>query len=147
MTKAFFSYNYNIIYFIIMFAFLKDAINELSHVVWPTKKESRIYMYYTVGIIVVMTVILSVIGIIFKEILQQGRQTINPSNTTNTHNNTVDNWEAFNIDNSNIDVKTNEDGNNIENETNKENNETKEEENKTEETNVTPTTDTENINQ
>jgi preprotein translocase SecE subunit len=42
--------------------FLKDAMSELEHVVWPTGAESKKYMIYTVGVIIIMAALLAVIG-------------------------------------------------------------------------------------
>lgn len=87
-----------------MFNFFKDAYNELSHVVWPTKKESRTYMYYTVGVITVMTIILALIGMAFKEVLTQGRHLVNP----NASNIITPNDIQFTTDDENITVETTE---------------------------------------
>lgn len=89
-----------------MFNFFKDAYNELSHVVWPTKKESRTYMYYTVGVITVMTIILSLIGMAFKEILTQGRHLVNPN--AQVRNIITPNDIQFTTDDENISVKNTE---------------------------------------
>lgn len=62
-----------------LFQFFKDSINELSHVVWPTKKESRTYMIYVVGVIVFMSILLAVFGFIFKTGLKETKQIVNPS--------------------------------------------------------------------
>lgn len=86
-----------------MFNFFKDAYNELSHVVWPTKKESRTYMYYTVGVITVMTIILSLIGMAFKEILIQGRHLVNPN--AQVQNIITPNDIQFTTDDENISVE------------------------------------------
>jgi preprotein translocase SecE subunit len=45
-----------------MFDFIKNALAELEHVVWPTESESKKYMIYTVGVIVVMAALLAVLG-------------------------------------------------------------------------------------
>lgn len=89
-----------------MFNFFKDAYNELSHVVWPTKKESRTYMYYTVGVITVMTIILSLIGMAFKEILIQGRHLVNPN--AQVQNIINQNDIQFTTDDENISVENTE---------------------------------------
>lgn len=89
-----------------MFNFFKDAYNELSHVVWPTKKESRTYMYYTVGVITVMTIILSLIGMAFKEILTQGRHLVNPN--AQVQNIINPNDIQFTTDDENISVENTE---------------------------------------
>lgn len=45
-----------------MFKFFSDAKQELEHVVWPTPNETKKYMYYTVGVIVIMAALLSITG-------------------------------------------------------------------------------------
>ncbi len=45
-----------------MFKFFSDAKQELEHVVWPTQNETKKYMSYTVGVIVVMAFLLAVVG-------------------------------------------------------------------------------------
>ena len=45
-----------------MFDFIKNALAELTHVVWPTRKESGRYMAYTVGTIVIVGLFLSILG-------------------------------------------------------------------------------------
>ncbi len=64
-----------------MFTFIRDSFGELEHVVWPTPKETRKYMNYTVAVIVIMTIILSVVGYFFRESLLFARHTINPNST------------------------------------------------------------------
>ncbi len=44
-----------------MFSFIKDAFSELEHVVWPTDTESKKYMTYTIGVIIVMASLLAVL--------------------------------------------------------------------------------------
>ena len=41
--------------------FIKESTEELEHVVWPTQAESKKYMLYTVGVIVIMATILAVL--------------------------------------------------------------------------------------
>lgn len=43
-------------------SFFKKSLEELDHVVWPTNAESKKYMLYTVGTIIVMATLLTVIG-------------------------------------------------------------------------------------
>lgn len=50
-----------------MFSFIKNAFGELDHVVWPTPKETKKYMYYTISVIVAMGVFLAVLGWIFRD--------------------------------------------------------------------------------
>jgi preprotein translocase SecE subunit len=42
--------------------FLKESLEELDHVVWPTNVESRKYMAYTIGTIVVVATLLAIAG-------------------------------------------------------------------------------------
>ena len=42
--------------------FIKESTEELEHVVWPTQAESKKYMLYTVGVIIVMASMLAVLG-------------------------------------------------------------------------------------
>jgi preprotein translocase SecE subunit len=42
--------------------FIKDALSELEHVVWPTSAESKKYMIYTIGVIITMAALLAVLG-------------------------------------------------------------------------------------
>ena len=47
--------------------FIKDAIAELEHVVWPTPTETRKYMTYTVGVIVILGAFLAILGYILRD--------------------------------------------------------------------------------
>ncbi len=47
-------------------SFLKKSLEELDHVVWPTNVESKKYMIYTVGTIVVMATLLSAVGYVIQ---------------------------------------------------------------------------------
>ncbi len=67
-----------------MFKFISNAFKELSHVVWPTPKETRTYMYYNLVIIVVMTIFLALVGYGFRTILQQTKYLVNPSSQITT---------------------------------------------------------------
>lgn len=60
-----------------MLTFIRESFRELEHVVWPTQKESRTYMWYTVAIIVVMTVYLAAIGYVFQTALKATRHALN----------------------------------------------------------------------
>lgn len=62
-----------------MFKFISTAFKELSHVVWPTTKETRTYMYYNIAVITVMTIFLALVGYGFRFALQQTKHTINPT--------------------------------------------------------------------
>ncbi len=46
--------------------FIKDSAEELDHVVWPTNVESKKYMVYTVGTIIVLSIFLSIIGYVLQ---------------------------------------------------------------------------------
>lgn len=54
--------------------FIKNAIRELEHVVWPTPKETRKYMNYNVWTIIVVTLILSVLGFALSTTLTELRK-------------------------------------------------------------------------
>lgn len=43
-----------------MFKFIKEALSEFDHVVWPTPTETRKYMLYTVGTIIVVGLLLAI---------------------------------------------------------------------------------------
>lgn len=45
-----------------MFKFIQEALTELEHVVWPTQNETKKYMTYTVGTIVVLASLLAILG-------------------------------------------------------------------------------------
>ena len=45
-----------------MFTFIQKALTELEHVVWPTPAETKKYMIYTVGVIVVLATFLAVLS-------------------------------------------------------------------------------------
>jgi preprotein translocase SecE subunit len=45
-----------------MLKFIREASSELEHVVWPTPKENKKYMMYTIGVIVVIGLFLSILG-------------------------------------------------------------------------------------
>ncbi len=45
-----------------MIKFIKHAFSELEHVVWPTAEESKKYMIYTVGVIIIMATLLAILG-------------------------------------------------------------------------------------
>ena len=45
-----------------MMKFIKESLAELEHVVWPTPTETRKYMNYTVGVIIVMATFLAILG-------------------------------------------------------------------------------------
>ncbi|MBS9784362.1 preprotein translocase subunit SecE [Candidatus Gracilibacteria bacterium] len=62
-----------------MFNFIKESLRELEHVVWPTPKETRKYMNYNIGVIIALTLFLSVLGFIFSMSLSTARGIIHPS--------------------------------------------------------------------
>lgn len=49
-----------------MIQFIKDAFTELEHIVWPTPNESRKYMLYTIGTIVVISLFLAATGYLIR---------------------------------------------------------------------------------
>ena len=53
--------------------FIKESLEELDHVVWPTQAESKKYMIYTIGVIVVMASILAVLWYSIRGGLQWAR--------------------------------------------------------------------------
>ncbi len=53
--------------------FIKDAQGELEHVVWPTNNETKRYMLYTVGTIIIMASLLAVLGFGFQQSLRAVR--------------------------------------------------------------------------
>ena len=52
-----------------MFKFIKEASQELDHVVWPTPTENKKYMMYTIGVIVSIGIFLAVLGYIISKSL------------------------------------------------------------------------------
>jgi preprotein translocase SecE subunit len=54
-----FLYTFYVI-FLSMFKFIKESLAEFDHVVWPTPTETKKYMYYTIGTILVVGVLLAV---------------------------------------------------------------------------------------
>jgi preprotein translocase SecE subunit len=53
--------------------FITEAQSELEHVVWPTPNENKKYMTYTIGVIVVIGIFLSVLGYIINNSLLMAR--------------------------------------------------------------------------
>ena len=45
-----------------MMKFIRESLAELEHVVWPTPTETRKYMNYTVGVIIVMSAFLALLS-------------------------------------------------------------------------------------
>jgi preprotein translocase SecE subunit len=58
-----------------MFKFIKDAMTEFEHVVWPTPNENKKYMVYTIGVIVVVSIFLSILWYGIRESLGTIRDT------------------------------------------------------------------------
>jgi preprotein translocase SecE subunit len=59
-----------------MFKFIRDALSEFDHVVWPTPNETRKYMYYNIAVIAVLTVFLMSLGYVIQESLTAARKSI-----------------------------------------------------------------------
>lgn len=59
-----------------MFKFIRDALSEFEHVVWPTPTETRKYMYYNVATIVALTIFLMTLGYVIQESLTAARKSI-----------------------------------------------------------------------
>lgn len=57
-----------------MFSFFSKATEELEHVVWPTPKETKKYMYYTIAVIIIMAVALQIVGFSLQSTLSALRQ-------------------------------------------------------------------------
>jgi preprotein translocase SecE subunit len=45
-----------------MFQFIKDALSEFEHVVWPTPTDTQKYMRYTIGVIISLAILLALLG-------------------------------------------------------------------------------------
>jgi preprotein translocase SecE subunit len=45
-----------------MKSFIQKSLEELEHVVWPTNAESKKYLFYTIGTIVIMATLLAIVG-------------------------------------------------------------------------------------
>ncbi len=56
-----------------MFKFIQEALTELEHVVWPTPNETKKFMTYTVGTIVVLASLLAVLGYGIRFVLTEVR--------------------------------------------------------------------------
>jgi preprotein translocase, secE subunit len=67
-----------------MFKFISDAFREISHVVWPTPKETRTYMNYIAMTIIVMTIFLAIAGYAFRTGLQFTKHVVNPAGQLQT---------------------------------------------------------------
>jgi len=52
-----------------MLQFLKDAVRELRHVVWPTRKETQKFFFLALSLIIAFTIYLFVFSQIFSEVL------------------------------------------------------------------------------
>ena len=62
--------------------FIKNALSELEHVVWPTEAESKKYMIYTVWVIIVMASLLSLIWYMLRGSLVTVRDQFSEYHTT-----------------------------------------------------------------
>lgn len=58
-----------IILLLCMFQFIKDAVRELRHVVWPTRKETQKFFFLVLGLISVFALYLFIFSQIFSETL------------------------------------------------------------------------------
>ena len=67
-----------------MFDFIKNAFAELTHVVWPTRKESIKYMTYTVGTIIIVGIFLAILGYAIRELMTLTRNQFPHTPLTNT---------------------------------------------------------------
>jgi preprotein translocase SecE subunit len=67
-----------------MFNFIKEALLELEHVVWPTPTETKKYMNYTVGVIVVLGTFLAFLGYGMRESLSFARSQFPHTEKTST---------------------------------------------------------------
>ena len=67
-----------------MFKFISDAFLEISHVVWPTPKETRTYMNYIAMTIIVMTIFLAIARYAFRTGLQFTKHVVNPAGQLQT---------------------------------------------------------------
>jgi len=52
-----------------MIQFVKDSIREFKHVVWPTRKETTVFFFLVVGLLIVFGIYLFVFSNIFSELL------------------------------------------------------------------------------
>jgi preprotein translocase SecE subunit len=75
--------------------FIKESLGELEHVVWPTPKETRKYMNFTVATIIVMTIVLSLVGYFFQQSLHGIRGMV-PHVAVNQDDNTPATQEDLN---------------------------------------------------
>jgi preprotein translocase SecE subunit len=53
-----------------MFKFIKESLAEFDHVVWPTPNETKKYMYYTIGTILVVGAMLAIADTLLRTGLQ-----------------------------------------------------------------------------
>jgi preprotein translocase SecE subunit len=63
-----------------MFKFIKESLAEFDHVVWPTPNETKKYMYYTIGTILVVGAMLAIADALLRTGLQGIREQF-PHNT------------------------------------------------------------------
>ena len=66
-----------------MFDFIKNAFAEITHVVWPTRKESIKYMTYTIGTIIIVGIFLAILGYAIREVMTLTRNQFPHAPVTN----------------------------------------------------------------
>lgn len=59
-----------------LFSPLINSIKEFEHVAWPSRPDAIKYLFITLGVIISMTVLLSIIGIAFRESLFGARDLV-----------------------------------------------------------------------
>jgi preprotein translocase SecE subunit len=64
-----------------MIKFIKEALLELEHIVWPTPNETKKYMNYTIGAILVVALFLAILGYGIRESLSFTRNQFPHENT------------------------------------------------------------------
>lgn len=63
--------------------FIKNALREFKHVVWPTREETKKYFVIVLGVLVAFGLYLFIVWNIFSEILFGLKNMINPATTNN----------------------------------------------------------------
>lgn len=59
-----------------LFSPLTNSVKEFEHVAWPSRPDAIKYLLITLGVIISMTILLSIIGIAFRESLFGARDII-----------------------------------------------------------------------
>lgn len=59
-----------------LFSPLTNSLQEFEHVAWPSRQDALKYLAVTMGVIITMTIFLSLIGVAFKEALFEGRDAL-----------------------------------------------------------------------